>query len=114
MKTTVWRPYFAPLAATAFSFFCLSTAAADLVVTNSNSQGAGSLSAAITAANQDSSLKTISFNLPGPGPWTITINSTLFITAPVVVDGTSQAGFDGSFNRIYVEGASGVSSIFLR
>ncbi len=58
-------------------------------------------------------LKTISFNLPGPGPWKITINSTLFITAPVVVDGTSQAGFDGSFNRIYVEGASGVSSIFL-
>src|SRR4029077_6502966 len=99
MKTTVPRAYFAALAMTVFSFRCLSTAAADLVVTNTNSQGAGSLPAAIAAANQDSSPKTISFNLPGPAPWTITINSTLFITAPVVVDGTSQPGYDGSFSR---------------
>jgi len=113
MKTTVPRAYFAALAMTAFSFRCLSTAAADLVVTNTNSQGAGSLPAAIAAANQDSSPKTITFNLPGPGPWTITINSTLFITAPVVVDGTSQPGYDGSFSRIYVEGTTGISSIFL-
>jgi len=112
MTTTVWRLYFAALATTAFSFPCLSTAKADLVVTNTNSQGAGSLSAAIAAANQDSSPKTITFNLPGAGPWTITITSTLFVTAPVVVDGTSQPGYDGSFNRIYVEGATGVSGIF--
>jgi len=112
MTTTIWRLYFAALATTAFSFACLSTAKADLVVTNTNSQGAGSLSAAIAAANQDSSPKTITFNLPGAGPWTITITSTLFVTAPVVVDGTSQPGYDGSFSRIYVEGATGVSSIF--
>jgi hypothetical protein len=111
MKTRV-RPYLAALAVIAFSFPCLSTASADLLVTNVNSQGAGSLPAAIAAANQDSSPKTISFNLPGSGPWTITINSTLFITAPVVVDGTSQPGYDGRFSRIYVEGAAGISSIF--
>jgi hypothetical protein len=85
---------------------------ADLVVTNTNSQGPGSLLDAITAANQTSSSKTITFNLSGPGPWTITTGGTFYITAPVVIDGTSQPGYDAAFNRIYIEGAGGVSSVF--
>jgi hypothetical protein len=84
---------------------------AGLVVTNTNSQGVGSLLDALATANLSQSPKTISFNLPGPGPWTIT-TTTLWITAPVVIDGTSQPGYDGAFNRVYVEGVTGVSSVF--
>ena len=101
---------FTLLLAASLSF---NSALADYVVTNTNSQGPGSLRDAITNSNTISSLKTIRFNLAGSGPWTITINATLFITAAVVIDGTSQPGYDGNFNRIYVEGVAGVSSIFL-
>jgi hypothetical protein len=83
-----------------------------LQVTNLNSQGAGSLLEALTVANSTPSVKAITFNLPGPGPWTITTSTTLSITAPVLIDGTSQNGYDGAFNRVYVEGASGVSNVF--
>jgi len=91
---------------------CLQTAAGDFVVTNTNSQGPGSLLDAVTMANRSAALKVIQFNLPGAGPWTITIASTLFVTAPVVIDGTSQPGYDGAFNRVYVEGITGISSLF--
>jgi len=87
-------------------------ALADLVVTNTNSQGPGSLDDALRTANNIPSLKTIRFSLPGSGPWTITVSSTLFIVAPVLIDATSQPGYDGAFNRIYVEGVAGVSSLF--
>ena len=90
----------------------LNSALADYVVTNTNSQGPGSLRDAITSSNTILSLKTIGFNLPGSGPWTITITSSLHIVAPVTVDGTTQPGYDGAFNRIYVEGAAGVNEIF--
>src|SRR5205823_367918 len=88
-------------------------ALADFTVSNTNSQGPGSLDDAVRAANNISSLKTIRFSLPGNGPWTITVSRTLTIIAPVVIDGTSQAGYDGAFNRIYVECAAGISSVFL-
>jgi hypothetical protein len=91
----------------------LSSAFADLVVTNTNSQGPGSLDAAVGTANNTSSLKTIRFSLPGSGPWTITVSRTLTIIAPVAIDGTSQPGYDGAFNRIYVEAVAGKSSVFL-
>jgi hypothetical protein len=85
--------------------------AAGLVVTNTNSQGPGSLFDALATANQTSAPKSITFDLPGNGPWTIT-TTTLWVTAPVMIDGTSQPGYDGAFNRIYVEGTTGVSSVF--
>jgi len=88
------------------------SAFADLVVTNTNSQGPGSLDDALRTANNTASLKTIRFSLSGNGPWTITISSTLVVVAPVLIDGTSQPGYDGAFNRIYVEGIAGISSIF--
>lgn len=87
------------------------TAAADIVVTNTNANGAGSLFAALDTANQTAAPDTITFNLPGNGPWTIT-TTTLWVITPVVFDGTSQPGYDGAFNRVYVEGATGVSSLF--
>jgi hypothetical protein len=82
--------------------------ATPLVVTNTNSSGPGSLADAIANANANPAAKTISFGLPGSGPWTITTSTTLEITAPVMIDGTSQPGYDGQFNRVYVEGAVGV------
>ena len=88
------------------------SALADFVVTNTNSQGQGSLLDAITNSNTISSLKTIRFNLPGSGPWTITITSSLHVLAPVVVDGTTQPGYDGAFNRIYVEAVAGYQACF--
>jgi hypothetical protein len=88
------------------------SALADFVGTKTNSQGLGSLLDAITNSNTISSLKTIRFNLPGSRPWTITITSSLHVLVPVVVDGTTQSGYDGAFNRIYVEGAAGVNEVF--
>lgn len=83
-----------------------------LDVINTNSSGSGSLLAALTVANSTPSVKTITFHLPGSGPWTITTSTTLLITAPVLIDGSSQPGDDGQFNRVYVEGAPGVSNVF--
>src|SRR5438477_4567611 len=97
------------LLAAGFSF---NSARGDYVVTNTNTQGPGSLLDAITSSNTISSLKTIRFNLPGSGPWTITIMSSLHALAPVFIDGTTQPGYDGAFNRIYLEGTAGVNEIF--
>lgn len=36
----------------------------------------------------------------------------MHVLAPVLVDGTTQPGYDGAFNRIDVEGAAGVNEIF--
>lgn len=105
------RPFSIRVALSCCAFLALHTAAADLVVTNSNPNGPGSLFAALDTANQTAAPDTITFNLPGNGPWTITTN-TLWVITPVVFDGTSQPGYDGAFNRVYVEGAAGVSSVF--
>ncbi|MDQ5825832.1 MAG: S-layer homology domain-containing protein [Chloroflexota bacterium] len=65
---------------------------ATYVVTNTNNSGDGSLSAAIAAANSNSGLDTITFNIPGAGVHTITPTGTLAITDPVIIDGYSQPG----------------------
>jgi trimeric autotransporter adhesin len=67
--------------------------AAVISVTNANDSGAGSLRAAIVAANVASTADTIEFALPGTGPFTINLISALpVITQPLVIDGYSQAG----------------------
>ena len=67
------------------------------VVTNTGDSGAGSLRAAILAANAAPDTNTISFNIPGAGPHTITPASPLpTITNPVVLDGTTQSGYAGT------------------
>lgn len=65
-----------------------------LIVTNTNDSGGGSLRAAIAAANASAAADTITFNIPGAGPHTITLTSIL----PTLtgngdsIDGTTQSG----------------------
>jgi hypothetical protein len=63
----------------------------ELVVTNSNDSGAGSLRAAIEAANSDADYDAVVFAIPGPVQ-PIRPTSPLTITEQVLVDGYSQQG----------------------
>jgi hypothetical protein len=96
------------------SEFSADTPVFGLVVTNTNDNGPGSLRAAIQAANALPGTDTITFNIPGIAPQVnpsasnlpaisgngahvITPSSALpAITDPVVIDGTSQPGFNGT------------------
>jgi hypothetical protein len=65
----------------------------EIAVTNLNDAGAGSLRAAITTANTNPALKTISFNISGSCPRTINLLSPLpALTRPVLIDGYTQPG----------------------
>ncbi len=64
----------------------------ELVVLNTSDSGAGSLRAAIEQANSNPDPNTIVFILAGSGVHTIKPLSALTITAPVLVDGYTQAG----------------------
>lgn len=68
--------------------------AAPLQVTNTNDSGEGSLRAAMSVANGNTSLDAITFNITGTGPHTITLTSALptITDAGVSIDGTSQSG----------------------
>jgi hypothetical protein len=85
-------------------FFCVlfaiqagRLAAATYTVSNTNDSGTGSLRQAILSANGNSGLNTISFDISGTGPFTITPASVLpTITNPVVIDGTNQPGYAGT------------------
>jgi hypothetical protein len=66
-------------------------------VINTNDSGAGSLRQAIINANGNSGLNTISFQIPGSGPFTINPQSTYPpITQPVAIDGTTQPGYSNT------------------
>ena len=68
--------------------------AATFTVINTNDTGTGSLRQAITDANTSSNV--ILFQISGSGPFTINLQSTLpTITQPVLIDGTSQTGYQG-------------------
>ena len=68
-----------------------------LVVTNANDSGAGSLRQAILDANATFGITQITFNIPGAGVHTINPTSELpTITEPVIINGTSQPGFAGT------------------
>ncbi|MFY9573185.1 MAG: FG-GAP-like repeat-containing protein, partial [Blastocatellia bacterium] len=70
---------------------------ATFTVTNTNDGGAGSLRQAILDVNGQAGSDTISFNIPGPGIKTITLQSPLpVVTESAVIDGTTQPGFAGS------------------
>ena len=83
------------------SEFCQRIVAAPLfTVTNTNDSGTGSLRQAITYANASAGTDTITFAIPGTGPFTIQPNSSLpTITDPVVIDGYSQAGSSPASDR---------------
>lgn len=76
------------------------TVVSPFVVINTNEAGGGSLSKAIENANATPGAQTITFNLPGPPPYTIAPVSNAFqrfdITDPIIIDGTTQPGFAGS------------------
>jgi len=87
----------------------LGAAAATYTVTTVSDSGAGSLRQAMLNANGNSGLNTISFNISGTGPFTITPASALpTITNPVILDGTTQPGYAGT-PLIEINGASLVS-----
>jgi photosystem II stability/assembly factor-like uncharacterized protein len=68
----------------------------DFVVTNTNDAGAGSLRQAVTDANATPGRDRITFNIPGAGVHTITLNTPLpNIVEPVSIDGATQPGFAG-------------------
>jgi hypothetical protein len=70
---------------------------ADLVVTNTNDSGSGSLRQAITTANLIPGADTISFNIQPAGVHTITPLSALpDVTDAVIIDATTQPGFAGT------------------
>ena len=86
-----------------------------IVVTNTNTSGAGSLRQAILDANANADLSFICFNIPGAGPHTISPgtggNALPTITQPVVIDGLSQPGAlcDGTWPptiKIIIDGSS--------
>lgn len=67
--------------------------AANIVVTNTNDSGAGSLRQAILDANAAAGADTITFNISGSGVRTISPVSALpDITDPVTIDGYTQPG----------------------
>lgn len=61
-------------------------------VTTSNDSGNGSLRTALAAANANAGLDRIEFAIPGNGPYTIFLTSTLSITDAVEIDGYTQPG----------------------
>jgi putative cofactor-binding repeat protein len=67
--------------------------AATFTVTNTNDSGPGSLRQAILDANAAAGADTIAFNIPGTGPHSIQVLSSLpGINGPVTIDGYTQPG----------------------
>jgi hypothetical protein len=76
------------------------------VVTNLNDSGAGSLRQALMDASVNAGPCHIVFNIPGSGPFTISVLSPLpVISNPVIIDGTTQPGFT-SLPMVEVNGKS--------
>jgi len=68
----------------------------NLVVTNSNDSGAGSLRQAILDANTITGPDAIVFNIPGSGAHTINLSLPLpDVTEPVSIDAATQPGYAG-------------------
>src|SRR5262249_54714530 len=78
------------------SVFSKSFQLAAFVVTHTNDSRPGSSRQVITDANATLGGQTITFNIPGTGPFTITPLSALpVVTDPVIIDATTQPGFSG-------------------
>ena len=70
--------------------------AADFIVTSTGDSGAGSLRQAILDANANPGPDTITFNISGATPHTVSPSSALpAIIDPVIIDGTTQPGYSG-------------------
>jgi Ca2+-binding RTX toxin-like protein len=79
-------------------------------VTNINNSGAGSLRAAIIAANGDDGiLDTITFSITGTGPHVIAPLTALpTITSPVIIDGTSEPDHVAGAPSVVIDNANNV------
>ncbi len=95
------------------------------IVTNTNDVGEGSLRNAIEYANSTIGVKdTITFNISGPGPFTIKpVTPFPEITDPVIIDGYSQPGaspataYNPAIIKIEIDGenlSSGTSGLRIR
>lgn len=81
---------------TAFSHGLPANPANNIVVTNANDTGTGSLRQAMLDSNSSPEFDNIIFNIPGSGLKTITLFSPLpALTDPVNLDGTTQPGYAG-------------------
>lgn len=89
--------------------------AAVFTVSTSSDSGAGSLRQAILDANAAADLDTIQFAIPGGGPFSITALSQLpALSAPVVIDATTQSGYVNQ-PRVELNGLNaGAGSVGLR
>jgi hypothetical protein len=76
-------------------FFCLSTQATTFTVTNTANAGAGSFRQAILDANALAGTDNITFAI-GTGAQTITLSSSVNVTTPMYIDGTTQPGYTGA------------------
>ena len=67
-------------------------------VNTTSATGVGSLDAAITFANSNTNVTTITFNIGGGGPQTIAVAAAglPMITSPVILDATTQPGYSGT------------------
>lgn len=69
----------------------------NLVVTNTNDSGLGSLRGALNLAANITGPNTITFNIPGAGPHAIRPNGALpQAVEPITIDATTQPGYAGS------------------
>src|SRR5436190_22372123 len=79
--------------------------AADIIGTNANPNGPGSLFAALDMPNQTATPHRIVYNVPGNGAWSIP-TATLWGITSVAIDERTQAGVDGISNCLDVAVAS--------
>ena len=95
---------------------------ATYIVTNTSDSGPDSLRDAINQANSNLGLDTINFNIPGPGPHSITLGQALpVITSPVLINAQSQPGYtskpiielNGSFLQQPASGATTINGLDL-
>ncbi len=85
----------------------VATGPSTFTVTSTGDIGPGTLRDAILRSNLNTgSTNTVLFNIPGPLPYTILLNSQLpAIAVPVVIDGTSQPGYAGT-PLVTIDGAT--------
>lgn len=96
-------------------FGLATTRGATFTVSNANDSGAGSLRQAMLDANTAGGANLIRFQIPGTGPFTITLASALpAVTSPMTIDGATQTGYSNQ-PLIELNGASaGVEAIGIR
>ena len=97
----------------AFILFVLTSAKATIyTVTTTTFGGAGSIQQAVNNANGNVGKDTIRFLIPGATPFTITMTSGLVLTDAVLIDGTSQPGYNPAAPSPVIELVNSPSSVF--